>query len=53
MDAHRDPNYLREAAALKIDVSPLDGGEIAKIVARIAKTPQSVIARYNAILQAK
>ena len=53
MDAHRDPDYLREAAALKIDVSPLGGEEIAKIVARIARTPQAVVARYNAILQAK
>ena len=53
MDAHRDSDYLREAAALKIDVSPLGGEEIAKIVARIAKTPRTVVARYNAILQAK
>lgn len=53
MDAHRDPEYLREAAALKIDVSPMNGDEIAKIVARIAKTPPAVIARYNAILRSK
>jgi tripartite-type tricarboxylate transporter receptor subunit TctC len=51
MDAHRDPDYLREAAALKVDVSPLSGDEIAKIVARIAMTPPAVIARYNAILK--
>jgi tripartite-type tricarboxylate transporter receptor subunit TctC len=53
MDAHRDPDYLREAALLKIDVSPLSGDEIAKIVVRIAKTPPAVITRYNAILHAK
>jgi len=53
MDAHRDRDYLREAATLKIDVSPLGGEEIAKIVARIAKTPPAVVARYNAILHAK
>ena len=53
MDAHRDPDYLREASAMKIDVSPLSGDDIAKIVARIAKTPSAVIARYNAILHAK
>jgi tripartite-type tricarboxylate transporter receptor subunit TctC len=52
MDTHRDPDYLREAAALKIDVSPLGGDEIAKIVARIALTPPAVVARYNAILKA-
>jgi tripartite-type tricarboxylate transporter receptor subunit TctC len=53
MDAHRDRDYLREAATLKIDVSPLGGEEIEKIVARIARTPHTVVARYNAILQAK
>jgi tripartite-type tricarboxylate transporter receptor subunit TctC len=53
MDAHRDADYLREAAAMKIDVSPLSGDEIAKIVARIAKTPPAVVARYNAILHAR
>jgi len=53
MDAHRDRNYVREAATLKIDVSPLGGEEIAKIVAHIAKTPPAVVARYNAILHAK
>jgi tripartite-type tricarboxylate transporter receptor subunit TctC len=53
MDAHRDPDYLREAAALKIDVSPLSGDEIQKIVAGIARTPPAVVARYNTILHAK
>jgi tripartite-type tricarboxylate transporter receptor subunit TctC len=53
MDTHRDPEYLREAAALKIDVSPLDGDAIAKIVARIAKTPPVVVARYNVILRSR
>ena len=50
MDAHKDADYLREAAQMKIDVSPLSGDEIAKIVARIAQTPPAVVARYNAIL---
>jgi tripartite-type tricarboxylate transporter receptor subunit TctC len=53
MDAHRDADYLREAAAMKIDVSPLSGDEIAKIVARIAKTSPAVVARYNTILHSR
>jgi tripartite-type tricarboxylate transporter receptor subunit TctC len=53
MQANADPDYRREAALMKIDVSPLSGDEIAKIVARIAKTPPAVVARYNAILHAK
>jgi len=53
MDAHKDPDYLKEAALMKIDVSPLSGDEIAKIVIRITQTPPAVVARYNAILHAK
>jgi len=53
MDANADADYLREAAAMKIDISPMSGDEIAKIVARIAQTPPAVVARYNAILHSK
>jgi tripartite-type tricarboxylate transporter receptor subunit TctC len=53
MDAHKDPEYLREAAQMKIDVSPLSGDEIQKIVARIARTSPAVVGRYNAILHSK
>ena len=53
MEAHKDADYLREAAQMKIDVSPLSGDEIQKIVARIAQTAPAVVARYNAILHSK
>lgn len=53
MDANKDPDYLREAERMKIDVSPLSGDEIAKIIARIAKTQPAVIARYNKILHSR
>jgi tripartite-type tricarboxylate transporter receptor subunit TctC len=50
MDANKDPAYLQEAEKLKIDISPLGGDEVAKIMAKIAKTPPAVVKRYNAIL---
>jgi tripartite-type tricarboxylate transporter receptor subunit TctC len=53
MEANRDPDYIRDAAQMKIDISPLSGDEIQKIVTRIARTPPAVVARYNAILHAK
>ena len=53
MATQSDPVYLKEAKDLQLDISPLSGDEIEKIVARIAKTPLAVIARYNAILGAK
>jgi tripartite-type tricarboxylate transporter receptor subunit TctC len=48
MQAHQDPDYLREAKEMQLDVSPLAGEEIAKLMMRIAQTPPAVIARYKA-----
>ena len=53
MATQSDPVYLKEAKDLQLDISPLSGDEIEKIVARIATTPPAVIARYNAILGGK
>jgi tripartite-type tricarboxylate transporter receptor subunit TctC len=52
MAAHQDADYRHEADQMKIDISPLSGDEIQKIVVRIAQTPPPVVARYNAILHA-
>ena len=41
--------FLEDAAKLGIDMSPLDGGGILKMLDRMAATPKDVIARYNAI----
>jgi tripartite-type tricarboxylate transporter receptor subunit TctC len=48
MLAHQDPDYLREAKEMQLDVSPVAGAEIAKLMTRIAQTPSAVIARYKA-----
>jgi tripartite-type tricarboxylate transporter receptor subunit TctC len=53
MDAHKDAEYLAEAAKMKIDVSPLSGDEVGAIITRIASTPPAVVARYNTILHGK
>ena len=45
----RDKGFADEAEKLGIDMSPIDGGEILKLLARTAATPKDVIARYNAI----
>jgi tripartite-type tricarboxylate transporter receptor subunit TctC len=45
---HADPDYLREARDLQLDVSPVPGEELRAIMARIAQTPPAVIARYKA-----
>ncbi len=53
MDAQKDADYLREAAQMQIDISPLSGDEIAGVIKRIAQTPPAVVARYKEILGSK
>jgi tripartite-type tricarboxylate transporter receptor subunit TctC len=48
MLAHKDPDYLREAKEMQLDVSPVAGEEIQKLMIRIAQTPPAVISHYKA-----
>jgi tripartite-type tricarboxylate transporter receptor subunit TctC len=48
MLAHKDPDYLREAKGMQLDVSPVAGDEIQKLMIRIAQTPPAVISHYKA-----
>jgi tripartite-type tricarboxylate transporter receptor subunit TctC len=52
MRAHQDPDYLREAKEMQLDVSPVAGAELQAQMARIAQTPAAVIARYKAAVSA-
>jgi hypothetical protein len=45
----RDRAFVDEAEKLGIDMSPIDGGAILRLLARTAATPKDVIAGYNAI----
>ncbi len=45
----KDPDFVAEAEKIGIDMSPIDGDGILKMLAHTAATPQDVIARYNAI----
>ena len=49
MQMSRDETFVEEAKRLGLDVSPIDGDEILKLLARSAATPKDVIARYNAL----
>jgi len=44
-----DKGFIDEAEKLGIDMSPIDGGAISRLLTRTAATPKDVIARYNAI----
>lgn len=45
----RDKEVLEEGANLGIEMSPIDAGEILRLVGRMASTPKDVIAHYNAL----
>jgi len=49
MDMTRDNDFIAEAEKIGIDVSPIDGAAILKLLNETAATPKDVIARYNAI----
>ncbi len=45
-----DPAFVKEAEALGFDLSPIDGTEVTKLIARSAATPKPVIDRYNTMV---
>jgi tripartite-type tricarboxylate transporter receptor subunit TctC len=49
MKASNDPNYLAEAASLKLDVSPIDGEAMLKLIGRLAQSPPDVLERMKAL----
>jgi tripartite-type tricarboxylate transporter receptor subunit TctC len=49
MDMSRDGEFVAEAEKIGIDMSPIDGAGILKLLTATAATPRDVIARYTAI----
>jgi len=49
----RDKEFVAEAEKIGIDMSPIDGEGVLKMLAATAATPKDVIARYTAITGAK
>ena len=51
MKTHQDPQYLEEAKKMSLDVSPLSGEEVVKLIADAEALPKALIARYQDILK--
>jgi tripartite-type tricarboxylate transporter receptor subunit TctC len=45
----RDKTFIEEAEKIGIDMSPVEGEGVLKMLAKVAATPKDVVARYNAI----
>jgi len=48
----RDPDFLKQAESMKVDVNPVSGDEVQKTVAEIVATPKAAVARLTSIIGA-
>ena len=48
---YRDPAFLAEAAAMKLDFQPKDAAGIQKVLDDVLATPPEVAAKYRQIIQ--
>jgi tripartite-type tricarboxylate transporter receptor subunit TctC len=46
----RDPDFIADVRKANVELSPIDGEAIARLIAKSAATPKEVIRRYNAIV---
>ena len=51
-DTLKDPEFLAEAKQRKMDVNPVSGAEVEKLVAELYKTPPDVVAEAKAAISA-
>jgi tripartite-type tricarboxylate transporter receptor subunit TctC len=47
----KDPEFLAEAAKIKLNIDPLSGAEVQKIVQEIYATPPEIVERAKAVLK--
>jgi len=52
-DMSRDPAFAADAQKLGLDVSPIDGDAVVKLIAQMAATPKDVIAQFNQMVAPK
>jgi tripartite-type tricarboxylate transporter receptor subunit TctC len=50
MEMAKDPSFVADAKKLSLDVSPIDGAAVLRLVEQMEKTPRDVIALYNRIV---
>jgi tripartite-type tricarboxylate transporter receptor subunit TctC len=49
----KDPAFLAEAEKEKLDIDPLTGDEVQKLVAEVSQTPPDIVARVRQALESK
>src|SRR5258708_3564437 len=53
MDMTQDPAFVAEAGKLGLDVSPIDGAAVLKLIAQMAATPKDAITQFNEMVAPK
>jgi tripartite-type tricarboxylate transporter receptor subunit TctC len=53
METMSDPEYIADAEKIQLDISPLSGEAVQKIVEDVAQTPLPIVDRVRAILNSK
>ena len=51
-DSFKDPDFLAEAKKRKMDVNPVSGADIEKLVAEIYATPPEIVKEARAVMGA-
>jgi tripartite-type tricarboxylate transporter receptor subunit TctC len=51
MATHKDPDFLRDAERLGIDVSPIDGNAVLKLIDDISKTPPEQLKSVEKLIE--
>jgi tripartite-type tricarboxylate transporter receptor subunit TctC len=49
----KDATFIDEAKKMSLDLSPIDGDGVRKVIAQMAETPKDVIAQFNEIVGVK
>lgn len=49
----QDPAFLKQAASMNVDVAPLSGEDLQKVVEKIVATPEPVVSRLTSIIGAQ
>ena len=53
MDMSKDPAFVADAVKLGLDVSPVDGDAVVKVITQMAATPKDVIGQFKEMIAAK
>jgi len=52
METHKDPDYLKDAEKLKVDVSPIDGADVLSRIESIKNVPPETLKKVEKIITA-